>query len=134
MAVQAMLAGMPVASDLGRSEVDGRVVINVGATVLFDYSASDVGMRKVAAVTLPELGFTARRVAEVLGITEEYVSMLRARARRDGSAALTDRRGRPRTLGPAGPSPGHGVGVPMGSPTVRSAGVSGFMAAPWLGR
>jgi len=100
MAVQAMLAGMPVAADLCRIDVDGRVVIRVGATVLFDYATSDVGLRKLAAVTLPELGFTARRVAEVLGITEEYVSMLRARARRDGSAALGDRRGRPSALRP----------------------------------
>ena len=54
----------------------------------FDYAAADVGLRKLAAITLPELGFTGRRVAEVSGITEEYVSMLRGRARRDGSAAL----------------------------------------------
>jgi len=98
MAVQAMLAGMPLAADLSLTRADGRVVIRVGATALFDYAANDVGMRKLAAVTLPELGFTARRVAEVLGITEEYVSMLRARARRNGSAALGDRRGRPQSL------------------------------------
>lgn len=42
MAVQAVLAGMPVAADLSRSDVDGRVVIRVGATVLFDYAASDL--------------------------------------------------------------------------------------------
>jgi len=100
MAVQAMLAGIPVAADLSLSDADGRVVIRVGATVLFDYAAADVGLRKLAAITLPELGFTGRRVAEVLGITEEYVSMLRGRARRDGSAALGDRRGRPQTLRP----------------------------------
>jgi hypothetical protein len=100
MAVQAMLAGMPVAADLSRSDGAGRVQLRVGATVLFDYAANDVGLRKLAAVTLTELGFTGRRVAEVLGITEEYVSMLRARARRDGSAALGDRRGRPQTLRP----------------------------------
>ena len=41
----------------------------------------------MAAVTLPELGFTGRHVAEVLGITEEYVSMLRGRARRQELAA-----------------------------------------------
>ena len=49
-------------------------------------------------MTLPELGFTGRRVAEVLGITEEYVSMLRARTRREGSAGLMRRRGRPSAL------------------------------------
>ena len=98
MAVQAMLAGMSVAADLSLTEADGRVVTRVGATAAFDYAANDVGMRKLAAVTLPELGFTARRVAEVLGITEKHVSMLRARARRDGLAALGDRRGRPQSL------------------------------------
>ena len=98
LAVQAMLAGMPMPADLSRAEVDGRVMIGVGSTVLFDYAAGDVGMRKLAAVTLPGLGFAARRVAEVLGLSEEYVSMLRARARREGSAALVDGRGRPGSL------------------------------------
>src|SRR5680860_402935 len=99
VAVQAMLVGMPVPHTLHRSEVDGQVVIAVGATVLFNYTVDDAGLRNVAAVTLPEMGFTGRRVAQVLGITEEYVSMLRARARREGSAALTRRRGRPSALG-----------------------------------
>ena len=98
LAAQAMLAGMPVASDLRRVEVDGRVMISVGARVVFDYESGDAGLRNLAAVTLPELGFAARRVAEVVGISEEYLSRLRARARRDGSAALTARRGRPPTL------------------------------------
>ena len=47
---------------------------------LFSYAADDAGLRNLAAVTLPEMGFTGRRVAQVLGITEEYVSMLRAQA------------------------------------------------------
>lgn len=41
------------------------------------------------------MGFTSRRVAQVLGITGEYVSMLRARARAEGCAGLMRRRGRP---------------------------------------
>jgi len=93
-----MLVGMPAPQDLHRSEVDGQVVIAVGARALFSYAADDAGLRNLAAVTLPELGFTGRRVAEVLGITEEYVSMLRARARREGSAGLMRRRGRPSVL------------------------------------
>jgi len=98
-AVQAMLVGMPAPQDLHRSELDGQVLITVGATVLFSYASDDAGLRNLAAVTLPEMGFTGRRVAEVLGITEEYVSMLRARARREGSAGLMRRRGRPSALG-----------------------------------
>jgi hypothetical protein len=93
-----MLVGMPTPQDLHRSEVDGEVVIAVGATALFSYAADDAGLRNLAAVTLPEMGFTGRRVAEVLGITEEYVSMLRGRARREGSAGLMRRRGRPSAL------------------------------------
>src|SRR5664280_2391735 len=97
-AVQAMLVGMPAPRDLHRSEVDGQVFVAVGATVLFGYAADDAGLRNLAAVTLPEMGFTGRRVAQVLGITEEYVSMLRARTRREGSAGLMRRRGRPSAL------------------------------------
>src|SRR5664279_2883029 len=99
VAVQAMLGGMPAPRDLHRVEVDGQVVITVGSAVLFSYDVADAGLRNLAAVTLPEMGFTGRRVAQVLGITEEYVSMLRARARAEGSAGLMRRRGRPAALG-----------------------------------
>src|SRR5450759_2998464 len=90
-----MLVGMPSPRDLHRSEVDGQVFVAVGATVLFSYAADDAGLRNLAAVTLPEMGFTGSRVAQVLGITEEYVSMPRPRARPEGSAGLMLRRGRP---------------------------------------
>jgi hypothetical protein len=99
VAVQAMLVGMPTPRDLHRIEVDGQVLITVGSAVLFSYDAADSGLRNLAAVTLPEMGFTGRRVAQVLGITQEYVSMLRARARAEGSAGLMRRRGRPAALG-----------------------------------
>src|SRR5664279_394524 len=99
VAVQAMPVGMPAPRDLHRVEVDGQVLITVGSAVLFSYDAADSGLRNLAAVTLPEMGFTGRRVARVLGITEVYVSMLRARARAEGSAGLLHRRGRPNALG-----------------------------------
>src|ERR1019366_2127077 len=99
VAVQAMLVGMPAPRDLHRVEVDGQVLITVGSAVLFSYDAADSGLRNLAAVTLPEMGFTGRRVAQVLGITQEYVSMLRGRARAGGSAGLMRRRGRPAALG-----------------------------------
>lgn len=95
---QAMLGGMPVPLDLQRIDVDGQVLIAVGSKVLFSYAALDGGMRNIAAATLPELGFTGRRVAQVLGITEVYVSRLRGRARREGSAGLLPTRGRPSAL------------------------------------
>ncbi len=109
-----MLVGMPAPWDLYRVEVDGQVLITVGASVLFSYEAADSGLGHLAAVTLPEMGFTGRRVARVLGITQEYVSMLRARARAEGSAGLMRRRGRPaawgaRDLGRARSWRGEGV-------------------------
>jgi len=114
VAVQAMLVGMPAPRHLYRVEVDGQVLITVGASVLFSYEAGDSGLGNLAAVRLPEMGFTGRRVARVLGITQEYVSMLRARARAEGSAGLMRRRGRPaawgaRDLGRARSWRGEGV-------------------------
>jgi transposase len=95
-----MLAGMPQPLDLRRSEVSGEVLLTVGSRVLFRYPAADIGMRNLAVVTLPGLGFTGRRVAEVFGLTEEYVSTVRARARAHGSAGLMRPRGRPPSLAP----------------------------------
>src|SRR5450756_1047808 len=127
-----MLVGMPAPRDLHRSEVDGQVFVAVGATVLFSYAAADAGLRNLAAVTLPELGFTGRRAAHVLGITEEYVSMLRTRARAEGSAGLMHRRGRPAAWGPA-IWDGHVPGAGRESPTRRSGNVWVCMARRWPG-
>jgi hypothetical protein len=88
VAVQATLQGMPESSDLRRSVHGGRTVLTVGSRVLADYDSGDVGMRNIAVVTLTELGFPGRQVAEVVGLTPQYVSMLRSRARREGSAGL----------------------------------------------
>ncbi len=99
VAVQGMLGGMPEAADLRHTEVDGQVVISVGAQVVSSFPAGDAVMRNLAAVTLTELGFTGRRVGAVFGITEQYVSMLRGRTRRDGSAGLIRPQGRPSALG-----------------------------------
>ena len=93
-----MLAGMPEPADLRRAEVDGRMVVTVGSTVLFDYAGADAGMRNLAVVVLTGLRFTGQRVAEVLGLSEEYVARLRTRAREQGSAGLVRRRGRPTKL------------------------------------
>jgi transposase len=79
-----------------------RTVVAVGQTVLFEFSATDYNLRNLAVVSLTSLGFTGRRVAEVFGITEQYVSMLRGRVSRDGSAAISARRGRPPALAARG--------------------------------
>src|SRR5258706_4024353 len=99
-AVAAILEGMPEPSDLRLHRAGGRHVIMVGSRVLFDYDAADAAMRNLALATLRRLGFPGRRVAEVLGLTENYVATLYRAAMRQGSAALTGpgRRGAPGKL------------------------------------
>ena len=94
-----MLEGMPDSRDLRVVEVDGQVLVLVGQRVIAGWDAGDAPMRNLAAVTLRNLGFTGQRVAQVLGLSEEYVATLRGRARRDGSAGVVPRRGRPPALG-----------------------------------
>ncbi len=124
VAVQGMLVGMPEAADLRRTEVDGQVVISVGARAVSTFPAGDGVMRNLAAVTVTELGFTGRRVAEVLGLTEQYVSMLRGRARREGSAGLVRPRGRP---------PALGAGQQQRARRLRAEGLSDTVIAGRLG-
>ena len=97
--MQVMLEGMPDSRDLRVVEVDGQVLVLVGQRVIARWDAGDAAMRNLAAVTLRNLGFTGQRVAQVLGLSEEYVATLRGRARRDGSAGVVPRRGRPPALG-----------------------------------
>ena len=102
-AVAAILGGMPEPSDLRMHQAGGRCVIMCGAVTLFDYDAADLAMRNLAIVALRQLGFRGRRVAEVLGLTEAYVSTLYRTALRDGSAAVVSgqqRRGSPGTVTP----------------------------------
>ena len=98
-AVAAILEGMPEPSDLRLHQADGRIVISAGPAVLFDYAAGDTMMRDIAITVLRGLGFTGRRVAAVLGLTENYVATRHNIAARGGTAALAGgRRGRPRKL------------------------------------
>src|SRR5258707_5438303 len=101
VAVQAVLEGMPDPRDLRCITHDGHTVITVGNQMVAAYRASDTGMRNIAVVTLTDLGFPGRRVAEEIGLTPEYVSMLRGRAHREGSTGLVRVRGRRPTLTPA---------------------------------
>ena len=99
-AVAAMLEGMPEPRDLRLHRTGGRCVITAGATVLFEYDAADTVMRNMAISALRRLGFPGRRVAAVLGLTENYVATLHRAALREGSAALIrqPRPGRPGKL------------------------------------
>ncbi len=90
-AVAAILVGMPEPSDLRLHRADGQCVITAGSVVLLAYGESDVVMRNLAISALRRLGFTGRRVAAVMGLTENYVATLHAGAVRDGSAALVRR-------------------------------------------
>src|SRR6266851_8007756 len=90
-AVAAILVGMPEPSDLRLYRADGQCVITAGSVVLLAYGESDVVMRNLAISALRRLGFTGRRVAAVMGLTENYVATLHAGAVRDGSAALVRR-------------------------------------------
>src|SRR6266568_3801593 len=117
-AVAAILEGMPEPLDLRLHREAGRHVIMVGSQVLFDYDAADVAMRNLALATLRRLGFPGRRVAQVLGLTENYVATLYSAALRQGSAALTGpgRRGRPGKLtdadwARAAPGPARAAGL-----------------------
>src|SRR5712691_11545008 len=98
-AVAAILEGMPEPSDLRLHQAGGRIVISAGPAVLFDYAAGDTMMRDIAITVLRGLGFTGRRVAAVLGLSESYVATRHNIAARGGTAALAGgRRGRPRKL------------------------------------
>ena len=55
-------------------------------------------MRNLAIVALTDAGRRVDEVAALFGLTATYVSMLRGRARAQGSAGLVRRRGRPRKL------------------------------------
>jgi hypothetical protein len=104
VAVAAILEGMPEPSDLRMHQAGGRCVITCGAVTLFDYDAADLAMRNLVIVTLRQLGFKGRRVAEVLGLAEAYVSTLYRAALRDGAVAVVSgqqRRGSPGTVTPA---------------------------------
>lgn len=96
--VQDALEGMPEPAVLRLHASDGLVVVTCGRSVLYRYDADDTGMRNLAIVALTDAGRGVGEVAAVFGLTATYVSILRGRAREDGSAGLVRRRGRPPKL------------------------------------
>src|SRR5260370_12589004 len=98
-AVAAMLGGMPDPADLHVHEHDGQVSVLAGSRVLACYRAGDTAMRNMTVVVLTGLGFAGKDVAAAMGLSAVYVSMLRSRARSEGSAGLARRRGRPARSG-----------------------------------
>src|SRR5450759_4388622 len=96
---QGELEGMPEPAALRLLAADGQVLVTHGRTLVYRYEADDTGMRNLAIVALTDAGRRIDEVALLFGLTATYVSMLRGRARRGGSAALVrHRRGRPPKL------------------------------------
>ena len=97
-AAAAILEGMPDPSLLHRADRDGTTWILAGSVVLACYPSGDTGLRNVAVAVCRQLGFGGRAVAEVTGLTENYVATLHNRALREGTAGLVRAPGRPRKL------------------------------------
>jgi transposase len=92
------LGGMPEPAVLRRHGAGGETLISHGRQLVFRYADDDTGMRNMAVVALTDAGVPGREVAAVFGLSPEYVSRLRAQARRSGAAGLVRRRGRPPKL------------------------------------
>src|SRR5258707_12214241 len=95
-AAAAILDGMPSPRDLRRHDHGGLTGIPAGPVILACYPAGDVAMRNVAVAVARQLGFPGTVVAEVMGLSENYVATLRQRALREGAAGL---------VRPSGPKP-----------------------------
>jgi len=89
---------MPEPGVLRRMVDAGQCVVVFGRAVLYRFDAADIGMRNLAIVALTDAGRRIDEVAEVFELIATYVSMLRGRAARAGSAGLVRRRGRPPKL------------------------------------
>ena len=97
-AVGEELPGMPVPERLVRVSSDGETVILRGRHVVGRYEDDDIGMRNLIIVSLREIGHSGKDVAACFGLSHEYVSELRQRAKRQGSVGIVCERGRPRKL------------------------------------
>ena len=95
---QSTFENMPVPAGLALVACDGQVLVSCGRSLLYRYEDGDTGMRNLAIVALTDAGRRVDEVAAVFSLTATYVSMLRGRARAQGSAGLVRRRGRPPKL------------------------------------
>jgi len=92
---------MPEPYALERFVVGGETFITRGPHLVWRYDTADIGMRNLAVVALTDAGHAGTEVAACFSITAVYVSMLRGRARNQGSAGLVRPRGRRPSLSPA---------------------------------
>src|SRR6266702_2573263 len=143
-AAAAILEGMPDRRLLHRVDRDGTTWILAGSVVLACYPSADAGLRNVAVAVCRQLGFGGRVVAEVMGLTENYVATLHNRARREGTAGLVRAQGRPRKLPggapedePAAPDQEGEPGLQAGRPAPEAGTAApgpGFLPAGELVR
>lgn len=95
---QAELKGMPDPAVLRLLVSDGQCLVTFGRALVYRYDVDDLGMRNMAIVALTDAKQSVNSVAAVFGLTPTYVSILRSRARAQGSAGLVRPMGRPPKL------------------------------------
>ena len=95
---QVELEGMPEPGVLRLLTSDGQCLVTFGRVLVYRYDSDDIGMRNLAIVALTDAGQPIKDVAATFGLTATYVSILRSRARVQGSAGLVRRLGRPPKL------------------------------------
>lgn len=95
------LPGMPEPYSLERYVAGGETFVTRGPYLVARFDSDDIGMRNLAVVALTDAGHSGLDVGACFGITPVYVSMLRGRARLEGSAGLVRPRGRRPKLSPA---------------------------------
>lgn len=131
-----VLHGMPDPGELQLLNTgQGESVVLGGKWVLHRFATGDAGMRKLAMVSLTQARYPVKVVAAVFGVHPNYLSMLRATARHEGSAGLVKTMGRPARLSPAQVAAArewarHGV---SGQEIARRLGVSDTMISRLIG-
>ena len=99
-AAAAILDGMPDPKDLRVQADGGTTYVMAGPVVLACYRDGDLAMRNIAVAVARQLGFPGKVVAEVMGLTQNYVATLHQRALREGAAGLARPSGPKPKLGP----------------------------------
>ncbi len=95
------LPGMPEPYRLQRFCADGETIIKRGPYVVGRYEDDDLGLRNLVIVSLRQAGHSGEEVAACFGMSVQYVSKLRCRAKKSGSLGVVRQMGRPRKLSDA---------------------------------
>jgi len=95
---QIELTQMPEPGRLRLLVSGGQCLVSVGRALVYRFDIDDLGMRNLAIVALTDAKQSIKDVAAAFGMTPNYVSMLRSRARAHGSAGLVRPMGRPPKL------------------------------------